>query len=413
MTIDVYLDAFGDLRRVGTLRRYPGTGRERVSYEHDPDWLRSSEAFQFDPSLPLTAGPIHVQRGQEMFGTLGDSAPDTWGRELMRRRERRDADDEGRSVRPLHEADYLLGVSDLTRLGALRFKVDDEFQAQQDRGVPTTVALGELLQASQRILRNEEMGEDLLLIFAPGSSLGGARPKASVYDQHGRLAIAKFPKETDAYPISRWEAVALDMAAAAGITVAEHDLIEHASGPIFLSRRFDRIGDGQRIPFMSGMAMTEHRDGDHDGSYLELVDAINERGASPNRDRQELFRRIAFSILLTNTDDHLRNTGFLWTGGDGWTLSPAYDINPVADGPRILSTRIDFDDGTASIDLLRSVAEYFMPLAQADRIVGECAEITCQWKEFAHRRSASAAEISRMRPAFEHEELARGTALAS
>lgn len=411
MTIDVYLDAYGVQRRVGWLRRHAGSGRERVSYEHDPEWLSMADAFQFDPSLPLTPGPIYPPKGQEMFGTLGDSAPDTWGRELMRRRERRDADASGRPVRTLHEADYLLGVSDLTRLGALRFMEGGEFQAQQDRGVPTTVALGDLLQASQRILRGEETGEDLMLIFAPGSSLGGARPKASVYDQHGRLSIAKFPKETDAYSISRWEAIALDMAAAAGINVADHELIPHGSGPIFLARRFDRTTDGQRIPFMSGMAMTEHRDGDDDCSYLELVDAISERGATPDRDRAELFRRIAFSILVTNTDDHLRNTGFLWTGPHGWTLSPAYDINPVPQGARILSTRIDFDDGTASIDLLRSVAEYFMPQDQADQIIIECAEVTRRWRDFAARRSAPVAEVQRMEPAFEHDSLGRAQSM--
>ena len=410
MTIEVYLDAFGSLLRVGTLRRHASAGRERVSYEHDTAWLASPESFPFDPTLPVTPGPIFTQRGQEMFGTLGDSAPDTWGRELMRRRERGDAETEGRTARVLHEADYLLGVSDLTRLGALRFREDGEFQAQQARGVPTTVALSDLLQASQHILRGEETGEDLMLIFAPGSSLGGARPKASVYDQHRRLSIAKFPKETDSYSISRWEAIALDMATAAGITVVEHDLIDHVSGPIFMSRRFDRTDEGNRVPFMSGMAMTEHRDGDDDGSYLELIDSINERGASPDRDRQELFRRIAFSIMVTNTDDHLRNTGFLWAGSDGWTLSPAYDINPVADGPRTLSTRIDFDDGTASIDLLRAVADYFMPLGRADQTIGECAQITARWEEFAERRGAPAAEINRMRPAFEHEELTRGLA---
>lgn len=412
MTVEVYLDAFGVLRRIGILRRYPAAGRERVAYEHDPDWLRSPEAFQFDPALPLTPGPSHIRGDRKMFGALGDSAPDTWGRELMRRRERREAEAEGRAARTLQEADYLLGVSDLTRLGALRFKVDGEFQAPQTRGVPTTAALGDLLQASQRILDGEDTGEDLRLVFAPGSSLGGARPKASVHDWRGRLSIAKFSKRTDLYSISRWEAIALDMAEAAGIAVAEHDLADHASGPIFLSRRFDRTAEGRRIPFISGMAMTEHRDGDDDGSYLELIDAINARGASPGRDRRELFRRIAFSILITNTDDHLRNTGFLWRGRKGWSLSPAYDVNPVPDGPRILSTRIDFDDGTASVDLLRSVAEYFMPLDMADRVIGECAGVASRWRDFARRRNAPPVEVDRMRPAFDHEALARGLEMA-
>ena len=413
MIIEVYLDAFGNLRRVGTLYRHASAGRERVSYEHDRDWLRSPEAFQFDPVLPLTPGRFHTPPGQETFGTLGDSAPDRWGQELMRRRERRDADIEGRSARVLQESDYLLGVSDLARLGALRFKVGEEFQARPGREVPATVALGDMFQASRRILRGEETDEDLQLIFAPGSSLGGARPKASVFDQHGRLSLAKFPKETDTYSVSLWEAIALDMAEAAGITVAEHDLVDHDAGPIFLSRRFDRTGEGLRIPFMSGMAMTEHSDGDDDGSYLELIDVINERGATPDRDRQELFRRIALSILVTNTDDHLRNTGFLWNGRNGWTLSPAYDINPVPEGPRILSTRIDFDDGTASVDLLRSVSEFFMPLARGDEVIGECADVTRRWKEFARRRGARPAEMNRMSPAFEHDALHRGLALVN
>ena len=395
------------------MRRYPGVGRERVSYEHDPDWIRSPEAFQFDPELPLSPGPIRARRGQEMFGTLGDSAPGTWGRELMRRQERRLADAEGRPARILQEADYLLGVPDLTRLGALRFKVDGKFQAQQDRGAPPIAALGELLESSRRILNGEETEEDIRLILAPGSSLGGARPKASVRDQDNRLSIAKFPKEIDAHSISRWEAIALDMAEAAGIAAAKHDLVDHASGPVFVSRRFDRTEDCHRVPFLSGMAMTKHRDGDENGSYLELVDAINERGAFPDRDRQELFRRIAFSILITNTDDHLRNTGFLWTGRKGWTLSPAYDVNPVPDGPRILSTRIDFDDGTASIDLLRSVAEFFMSQAHADQVIADCAGVTRGWKEFACRREAPSAEIRRMRTAFEHDDLARGLSLAT
>ena len=413
MTVEVYLDAFGKSRRVGIMRRHSSAGRERVSYEHDPDWLRSTEAFQFDPMLPLTLGPIYTPRSQDMFGTLGDSAPDTWGRELLRRWERHCAYAERRPPRILQEADYLLGVSDFTRLGALRFKVGGEFQAQQERGVPTTVALRELMEASRRILKGEETGEDLQLIFAPGSSLGGARPKASVYDQRGRLSIAKFPKETDLYSISRWEAIALDMAETAGINAAEHDLVPHASSLIFMSQRFDRTGNGHRVPFMSGMAMTEHRDGDDNGSYLELVDAINERGAFPDRDRQELFRRIAFSILITNTDDHLRNTGFLWTGRKGWTLSPAYDVNPVPNGPRILSTRIDFDDGTASVDLLRSVAEFFMPQARADQVIADCASVTRKWKEFACHREAPSAEIKRMRTAFEHDDLTRALSLTT
>lgn len=404
--IEVFLDARGELRRVGLLRRYAGARRERVTYEHDPDWLATPEAFQFDPTLPLAHGPIPAPGSKEMFGTIGDSAPDSWGRELMRRAERRAAEREGRQVRTLHESDYLLGVSDETRLGALRFRFEGEeiFQAPRTRGVPTLVALGDLQLASRRILRGEETDDDLLLIFAPGSSLGGARPKASVMDQHGRLSIAKFPKETDAYSISRWEAIALDLARDCGIATTEHDLMHSRHGPIFIARRFDRSG-AIRIPFISAMAMTEHDDGDDDCSYLEIGDAIANHGAAPARDRSELFRRIAFGILISNTDDHMRNHGFLWQGRKGWTLSPCYDLNPVPDAPRILRTRIDFDDATASLRLLREVAEHFLRPSEGDRIIRDCAAVVRNWRAYASRRNAPSAEIDRMAPAFEHEDL--------
>lgn len=204
----------------------------------------------------------------------------------------------------------------------------DEFLAPSESGLPGTFALAKLLEASQRIVSGDETDEDLRLIFAPGSSLGGARPKASIVDQHNSLSIAKFPKEADDYSLERWEAIALELGRRSGISTAEHQLIHDAGKPIFVSKRFDRSA-GLRIPFMSAMAMTQHLDR-QEASYLELVDAISENGAGPNNDRIELFRRVAFSILVSNTDDHLKNHGFLWLGNDGWALSPAYDINRLS-----------------------------------------------------------------------------------
>lgn len=410
MTIEVYINAYGSIRKAGTLRRHAGSSRERVTYKHDGDWLKSAEAFQFDPTLPLHAGTLHPGKGREMFGTLGDSAPDTWGRKLMLRCERRLAEQEGRAARTLHETDYLLGVSDQTRLGAIRFCVDGVFQSPQVQGVPSTVALGDLLEVAQRIERGDETDDDLMMIFAPGSSLGGARPKASVYDQYGNLSIAKFPKESDNYSVERWEAIALDMAAAANIDTANHELVQAAGQNVFLSRRFDRIrmeGDTEdhRIPFMSAMAVTEHNDGDRNCSYLEILEAINTRGAQPEKDRVELFRRIAFTILISNTDDHFRNHGFLWTGLKGWKLSPTFDLNPAPNSPRILSTLIDFEEGTASIALLRSVAEFYVPMKAADTIIHECANVVCKWREFAHARNAPIGEVKIMETAFETEDL--------
>jgi len=409
MTVDVYIDAYGERWKAGVLRRHAGSGRERVTYQHNEEWLKSPAAFQFDPTLPLRRGTLHPGAGKSMFGTLGDSAPDTWGRSLMRRRERRDAEREGRPPRALSETDYLLGVSDETRMGGIRFLMNDIFQSPQNKGVPSLVAMGDLLQAAQRIERGEETDDDLMMIFAPGSSLGGARPKASIYDQHGNLSIAKFPKDSDTYSLERWEAIAMDMAKAAGIRVANHDLVQAAGKTAFLSQRFDRIaadGGPHRIPFMSAMAATEHNDGDDTCSYLELVDAINERGADPVRDRTELFRRIAFTILIQNTDDHFRNHGFLWSGKKGWRLSPAYDLNPNPYSAGVLSTRISFDDATASLDILRSVAEFFMSMAEADAIIEECREVVRNWRDFARNRNGSASEIRLMEVVFDHGKLA-------
>lgn len=405
--VEVHLEWRGDTRRLGLMRRHGSTDRETVTYEYDREWLESGIRFTVDPSIPLTAGVFRPQPGYEMFGTIGDSAPDTWGRTLMRRRERRAAALENRAVRTLREIDFLLGVSDETRLGALRFtwEGDRVFQAPQTTAIPSTIQLGNLLGAAERIVRGDESDEDLLLIFAPGSSLGGARPKASVVDQHGALSIAKFPKETDEYSIERWEVIALDLAARAGISVAQHHLLDVDQRPVLLSRRFDREG-GYRIPFVSAMSMTQRRDGER-GSYLEMLDVMASHGADVAADRRELFRRLVFSVLVSNTDDHLRNHGFLWTGEQGWRLSPAYDLNPtpVDIKPRVLSTNIDYDDGTCSIDLIRSVVDEFsLSHTEADTLISEVATATSMWRDVAKHRGASNTEIERMKSAFEHSD---------
>lgn len=412
--IEVFLDWQQQCRRVGRMRRHASRRRETVTFEYDPQWMAMTDGFSIDPGLPIGPGVFRPPAGADMFATLGDSAPDTWGRMLMRRRERRQAEHEGRAVRTLQETDFLLGVADILRLGALRFRWTGgvDFQAPQHTGLPSLQALGDLLSATERIVRSDETDEDLRMIFAPGSSLGGARPKASVLDAHGRLAIAKFPKVSDEYPLERWEAIALDLAAAAGILTASHELHEIAGRSVLLSRRFDRNADG-RIPFLSAMSMTEHRDGDR-GSYLDIVDALAEQGANSRRDRLELFRRVAFSILISNVDDHLRNHGFLWQGGGGWALSPAYDINPTPQDvkARVLATNIDFDDGTCSIDLLRSVAEEFsLSLPCADDVIRAVAEVCCDWRMVAQKRGAPASEIRRMASAFEHQDLERALLL--
>ena len=412
--IEVHIDLNGITRPIGIAHTNQVRGRETVMFEYIDTWLNDPERFSIEPALVLTRGGFAPPQGQTIFGSLGDSAPDTWGRRLMQRAERRLASQEKRQVRSLTETDYLLGVADVTRLGALRFRRvgEDVFQAPVRAGVPAVIELGRLLQITERILRNEETDEDLQMIFAPGSSLGGARPKASIIDQRGHLSIAKFPKETDEYSVETWEEIALRLAERAGITTPHHELVEVAGKAVLLSRRFDRVGE-TRLPFLSAMAMTGLKDGER-ASYPEIVDSLSEHGARAKADASELYRRVVFSVLISNVDDHLRNHGFLWAGKDGWALSPAYDLNPtpVDLKARVLTTNIDLDEGTCSLDLLESAAEYFsLALADARAIIKRVATATSGWREIARKTGTRSAEIDRMASAFEHEDLAKALAL--
>jgi serine/threonine-protein kinase HipA len=411
---EVHIDLNGRTRQVGLARSNRVRGKETVLFEYADAWLDDPGRFSLQPALAMTRGAFAPPHGQAVFGSIGDSAPDTWGRRLMQRAERRSAERGGRALRTLAESDYLLGVADETRLGALRFRrVGEEvFQAPVRAGVPALIELGRLLRITERILRDEETDEDLQLIFAPGSSLGGARPKASVIDRHGHLSIAKFPKETDDYSMETWEEIALRLAGKAGIATPEHELVKVAGKAVLLSRRFDRAG-AIRIPFLSAMAMMAAKDGER-GSYPEIVDVLTRHGARARTDALALYRRVAFSVLISNVDDHLRNHGFLWLGKAGWSLSPAYDLNPVpADiKARVLTTNINLDEGTCSIDLLESAAEFFgLSLPRAQTIIKEVAAVTATWRDTAKKAGARPAEIHRMASAFEHDDLGRALAL--
>jgi serine/threonine-protein kinase HipA len=411
---EVHLSLEGETRQIGRARSNRVRGKETILFEYTEEWLKDADRFELEPGLPLTRGGFAPPDGQSIHGTLGDSAPDTWGRRLMQRAERRQATREGRAVRTLLESDYLLGVSDESRLGALRFRRADgpAFLAESSREIPALVELGRLLQCTDRILRDEETDEDLLMIFAPGSSLGGARPKASVLDQHGRLSIAKFPKESDEYSIETWEEIALRLAERAGIPTPHHELLEVAGRSVLLSRRFDRA-NGQRIPFLSAMALLGAKDG-QTGSYPEMVDALARHGSQAKKDARALYRRVAFNVLISNVDDHLRNHGFLRFDRSGWTLSPAYDLNPVpADlKARLLTTNIDLEESTCSVDLLEAAAEYFaLSLPEARSILKEVALATSSWRSVAKEVGANGKEIHRMASAFEHEALQQALVL--
>lgn len=396
---------------VGRLWARTRKGRETASFEYDPNWLARPDHFALQPALPAGRGQFQTSRGRALFAALGDSAPDRWGRVLMRRAERRRARRLGETPRTLREIDYLLMVNDATRQGALRFSTsaDGPFLAPGDGiSIPPLVDLPRLLSASDHVLADDDSDEDLRLLLAPGSSLGGARPKASVLDEHGHLAIAKFPNNSDEIDMMRWEATALALAARAGIRVPDHRLEMISGRPVLLLRRFDRVTQ-ERIPFLSAMSMLDAEDNE-ERSYLEFVDILRQYGATPVEDMHELWRRIVFSILISNTDDHLRNHGFLYTGQAGWRLSPAYDLNPVPTdiSPRVLSTTITEDDGTASLDTALSVAEYFeLSAAGAKAVAREVGQAVSQWRTVAAQRDIPSRDIERMASAFEHEDLAQ------
>jgi serine/threonine-protein kinase HipA len=413
----VYVDLRGTSYLVGRLWARMRKDRETATFEYDKSWLAHPERFSLEPALKLGPGPFHAPSGKPLFGAIGDSAPDRWGRVLMRRAERRRAEHERRAPRTVREIDYLLMVDDEARQGALRFAEREGGPFVGVHGpmkIPPLIELHRLLSAAEHVLSDTDTEEDLRLLLAPGSSLGGARPKASVRDRDGHLAIAKFPNKGDEVNMVLWEAVALTLAAKAGITVPVWRLETVAGKPVLLLRRFDRESGG-RLPFLSAMSMLEARDNEA-RSYLEFADVLRQYGAAPKEDMHAVWRRIVFSILISNTDDHLRNHGFLWAGPSGWRLSPAYDLNPVPTDikPRVLTTTIDLDDGTASLKLALQVASYFeLGDGEAHKIAGEAGQAVATWRKQAARLGLTPAEIDRMASAFEHEDLQAALALSS
>ena len=412
----VYVDLDRAPHFVGRLWSRVRKGREGATFEYDKTWLENPLRFALEPALILGPGPQHAGADRATFGALGDSAPDRWGRALMRRAERRAATAEERTIRTFFELDYLLKVDDETRQGALRFKEADAGPFVADnpakKRVPPLVDLPRLLNAAEHVLSEEDTDEDLRLLLAPGSSLGGARPKASVRDRNGHLAIAKFPSKQDEINAVTWEATALSLARQAGINVTEWRLEEVAGEPVLIVPRFDRAGK-VRLPFLSAMSMLGAKDNDT-RSYLEIADALRQHGASATADMAELWRRIVFFVLISNTDDHLRNHGFLYGGAAGWRLAPAYDLNPVPIDikPRVLSTAINEDDPTASLDIALEVAELFgLKANAAEKVAGEVARAVSQWRGTAAGLGLPKAQIERVASAFEHADLEKALKL--
>jgi len=404
----VYLDAaeLGDLSLVGVLSHDRVRGKAALSFEYDQTWLQTGAAFTLDPGLALYRGEQYPARGQ--FGIFLDSAPDRWGRVLMERRETLFAGREGRAVRTLGDWSFLLGVHDHARLGALRFRTEPggPFVDDSELSAPPVARLRELEESARRLEEPDAeerpaYAEWLALLTAPGSSLGGARPKASFTDEDGTLWLAKFPSREDRRDVGAWELLLHELAADVGIEVAPARLLSLSPRyRTYCSRRFDRVADGRRM-FASAMTLVDRRDGEEGASYLDLAQLIQDQGApgAIEADLAQLFRRLVFNIMVGNRDDHLRNHGFVRLAA-GWRLAPAFDMNPTAE---VDEHALAIDERQTRPDLqvaLETAGFYRLSRADAERIRDEVAAVVASWEARARGLDLSRAEIARMKPAF-------------
>lgn len=384
-------------------------GKEIFSFEYDSAWLSDRRFSSFDPDLQMFGGRQYLPLGKDNFGIFLDSAPDRWGRVLLERREAERAKSEGRSKLSLDEADYLLGVFDGSRMGALRFKSaqDGPFLDNDDAmATPPWTSIRELEEASLNLEDCPEAQQSrwLRMLVAPGSSLGGARPKANVLDGSGRLWIAKFPSRKDRRDVGAWEAVCMKLAGKAGICVSEFKLERYGSEyHTFLTRRFDRTDDGRRRQFTSAMTLLGYTDGENseEASYLEIAEWIEKNCLNVSDNLQELFRRIAFNVAVSNCDDHLRNHGFIYSL-KGWTLSPAYDLTPNPSGYG-LKLNIDESDNALDFDLVLSIAPYLGIRPEAARqIICQVKDAVSDWRKVATRYGIPRQEQDLMEEAFRY-----------
>lgn len=394
MKLDATVQIDGADVRTGTLFTNVRGGTQSATFEYERSYLADPRAFAISPDLPLLPGPQHAQ-GRPMFLAFEDCMPDRWGRNLMLRAERNAARREHRTARTLFEGDMLALVNDATRQGAVRLWANGCAQAPAETGVPREVGIPSLLSSADRAAR--DMDADVRDLLAAGSSLGGARPKASVTDERGRLMIAKFPKANENLldDTCAWERVALQLAARCGMRTPATRLLRVAGRAVLLLDRFDREGD-RRIPYLSGMSAVEGTDGGS-YSYLELADFIEREGVCPEQDLQELWRRMLFSCAIGNTDDHLRNQGFL-RETNGWRLSPLFDVNPTpGDQPKYLSTALDFDERLATPEAALAVCEYFRTSrTQAKSAACDMAAQLSRWRKTAKENGISAGSIEVM-----------------
>lgn len=412
--IYVYMDWQHDHMPILVGKLYSETlrGKEVFSFENDSNWLANKKNRVLDPDLSLFSGKHYLPVGKSNFGIFLDSSPDRWGRMLMRRREAINARLEHRSIKTLTETDYLLGVYDGTRMGALRFKLspDGEFMDNnKSMATPPWASVRDLEYATLQIEKDDikddaEYEKWLNMLMAPGSSLGGARPKANILYKDGTLWIAKFPSGHDTKDMGAWEAVTFELARMCGIEMAESKAQKFGSRHhVFLTKRFDRVGNN-RIHFASAMTLLGYTDGADSAqgvSYLELAEWIIQNCNNVSQNLEQLWRRIVFNIAVSNCDDHLRNHGFLLTQ-KGWTLSPAFDINPDEYGTG-LKLNISENDNSLDFELALSTSGYFgIDGVKANEIVNQTKKVVSNWKQLATKYGISRSEQEDIRPAFRY-----------
>jgi serine/threonine-protein kinase HipA len=392
---------------IGILSAHFAKAKKAFSFEYDKDWIKSEQQMLLDPDIQFYSGPQYPNN-KENFGIFLDSMPDTWGRTLMKRRVNQQAKEKGEKAPTLYDIDFLLGVYDESRMGALRFKTNPNGEFLDNNStspLPPWSSIRELQNASKMLENDEESDEVkkwLSVLMAPGSSLGGARPKANILDENKDLWIAKFPSKNDTIDKASWELLAYKLALKAGVNMSPCRMEKIAGNQhTFFTKRFDRE-NGERIHFASAMTMTGNNEDtirDNTASYLDIADFIQNYGANINENLHQLWRRIIFNIAISNTDDHLRNHGFILTK-DGWILSPAYDLNPSIDKDG-LALNIDTNNNALDFELAKRVGEYFrLNNNQMEVIIQEVLSVVSQWQIIAKEIGISRSEMQLMAGAF-------------
>jgi len=386
------------IQPLGELWLRSSSGQESASFQYSESWLDNQRAFALEPSLPLAPGWFHAGKDRKIFGFLADCLPDRWGRAIFLRMEKRRAEEAKETPKTLLEADFLLSANELIRQGAVIFSSDAK------GGLPPIHFLGRLLSASTRLQKNMEEDEDIKMLLAPGASLGGARPKAAVLDNQGRLWTAKFPGVKDGWDVPLWEFLALQMARDSGLRVPDFTLQSLEGKNVFFTERFDRFG-AERIPFASAMTLLDYRDGDQ-GSYEEIAEIIRRDGSNPSGDAREIWHRLIFNAMISNVDDHLRNHAFL-REPEGWRLSPVFDleVSPAPVKPQYQHTAIACGGRSTHLDdvfreALAVSEDFGLALNEAREKMQNMLKVGRNWLAYAREAKADKSDLAVMESAF-------------